>query len=189
MITKARDARFTFAGIGTRGATAREIGTIIEVCASLSALGGWCYSGNADGCDIACQTGAGKQSTAWIPWPRFNFQVYDAEALCGDVVDAGEGKRGRKYAEEAFPNLASAKQGVQKIMTRNAYQVIGDKSHPRVAFVLCCADPDPVRIVAGGTGQAVRIATALKIPVFNLRSRKNFTDEMMKLVRRLCKRA
>ncbi len=59
-------------------------------------------------------------------------------------------------------------------MARNVMQVLGRDCLSPASFVICWA-PDSVldeagRVVdvAGGTGQAVRIAATYRVPVFNL---------------------
>lgn len=50
-------------------------------------------------------------------------------------------------------------------MSRNSYQVLGENLSSPVDFVVCWTENGGL---IGGTAQAIRIAYANKIPVFNL---------------------
>lgn len=181
----AETAHFTFAGIGTREATAEEQNLLSDAALMLCRThGGWCYSGNAPGSDIACMVGAGRWTTAWLPWDRFNYGDYHAEKECGDVVIAGDGPNGRKIASETHPAWGRLRDSVRRLIVRDVYQVIGDKTHPKVSFVLCCATPKGPDDVQGGTGQAVRVANRFNIPVVNVR-RRDWRDHLSATIDRL----
>jgi len=53
-------------------------------------------------------------------------------------------------------------------MARNYRQIMGVGKYPMVKCVICCANPTKDG-VKGGTGQAVRIAKSISVPVFNVR--------------------
>jgi len=57
-------------------------------------------------------------------------------------------------------------------MARNSYQVLGPDLATPVDFVWCWT---PHGAVIGGTGQALRIAAAYEIPVFNLATDKDYS--------------
>jgi hypothetical protein len=50
-------------------------------------------------------------------------------------------------------------------MTRNSFQVLGPDLQSPVSFVVCWTTGGKI---SGGTGQALRIAKDLSIPIFNL---------------------
>lgn len=157
-----------YAGIGSRKIS-EEQKSIIEKVARTLSQDFTLYSGNADGADITFQIGAGKNSVAWIPWPKFNFNNYDASLLCGRVFAGPTNPGSRESVDKFHPAPHSLSQGARKLMERNYFQVMGDMLHPQVKFVLCC----PVEyyrkngklVVSGGTSQAVRIAQHFNIPV------------------------
>lgn len=162
-------AKFRFAGIGSRKATHDECRVLTDLCEQLVADGGWCYSGNAVGSDIACQRGAGKSSTAWLPSTRYNCHNYDVERQCGDSVVAGTGRKGQFVAAKLFKGWSSRTPEIQTYLTRDVYQVLGDLNHPPVNFVLCCASPITEDTVRGGTNYAATVANYYDIPVVNIR--------------------
>jgi len=128
------------------------------------------YSGNADGSDMHFQIGSRGRYVTFLPWQGFNQDHYNFEVGDGCLAallrgQSDDGEKYLKFTPEAV------KESTKKFMRRNAHQVIGDriKGWPQVSFVLCCATPCKDKIVEGGTGHAVRIATHLKIPVLNIR--------------------
>ena len=63
-------------------------------------------------------------------------------------------------------------EAAMKLMSRNAYQVLGESLRNPVDFVICWTKDGKA---SGGTGQAIRIAQDNGIPVYNL---KNIEDRM-----------
>jgi len=59
----------------------------------------------------------------------------------------------------------------RKLMARNGFQVLGTSLKDPVNAVICWTRNGKF---SGGTGQALRIAHAYKIPIFNLYDPKNF---------------
>jgi hypothetical protein len=55
-------------------------------------------------------------------------------------------------------------------MTRNTYQILGQDCRTKSDFVVCYTADGKA---SGGTGQALRIAIAEKIPIFNLHEKEN----------------
>ena len=69
--------------------------------------------------------------------------------------------------------LDALKQGGKKLQARNSHQVLGDSLRDPVAFVVCWTTDGAETLKetgrhTGGTGQAIRLADACNIPVFNL---------------------
>lgn len=162
-----------YAGIGSREITERE-GHIIRKTAAKLSKHFVVYSGNADGADIAFQKGSWGKCVLMLPWPRFNDNKYPISD-CLDSYVLGTPDAGLDY-HPAPERLSS---GQAKLMSRNFYQINGYGEYPMVSFVLCCAQPTPGG-VAGGTGQAVRIAKDYDIPVINIRVH-GWKDELKEL--------
>lgn len=177
---------FYFAGVGDDTTTAVEEAHCRWAAARCVAVGGWLYSGNCCGADVAFQRGARERSTAWLPWAGFGYdgaEGYDATRYCGEVVVAGDDPAGRALLAlhpapaKTIPRHARARAAhtlfpprTAQLLTRDACQVIGDATHPPVEVVICCATPQgPAPHVRGGTGQAVRVAVKRGIPVVNIR--------------------
>lgn len=158
----------TYAGIGSRKITPLEEETIKTIAKKLAELGYVCLSGNADGADHAFQVGSDNNCVVMLPWQGFNEKLYDVdEAL--DHYDLGESQTGIEAAEKYHPHFKTLNKSALKLHARNYHQIAGYDKYPKVDFVICCSDPDPTGGVKGGTGQAVRIAKKLNVPVINIR--------------------
>jgi hypothetical protein len=70
-----------------------------------------------------------------------------------------------ELAKEYHPAWGRLTQGGQKLMARNAYQVLGYTLDVPADFIVCWTVKG---LKTGGTGQALRMADDYGIPVFNL---------------------
>lgn len=134
----------------------------------LGELGFILRSGGAKGADRAFEKGATLKEI---------FYVNDATILSINVTQIYH------PAWDCIPEWA------KKLHGRNAMQVLGRNLDQHVKFVLCwTADgaqcTEEITRKTGGTGQAIRIATAYKIPVFNLK-RKNAVNKLSKLIKKI----
>ena len=161
----------TYAGIGSRSISEQESWVIRTWAAWLKIKGYTLISGNAEGADIAFQEGSQSDCFVMLPWTGFNEGKYNLDHSRG-VMAVGDMPQGRQAVFQYHPNPSALSNGALALQARNYYQVCGLEAFrcPPVDFVLCCADPDSRGGVKGGTGQAVRIAQNLGIPVFNMRS-------------------
>lgn len=69
------------------------------------------------------------------------------------------------HAAQYHPNWSACDDHARALHARNSLIMMGDWLDDPVRFVVCWT---PGGMVKGGTGQALRIASALNIPVFNL---------------------
>lgn len=153
----------TYAGIGSRQISLVEAETIRGLARSLAVQGYWLHSGNAIGADQAFQEGAGKQSVAFLPWPEYN------QGICPDSLRYCQfSEESVSIARKLHPKGATLSAHSFSMMARNVQMVDGVPGHPRVAFVLCCADPTEYG-VKGGSAMAFRLAKLRGIPFINLR--------------------
>lgn len=181
----------TYAGIGSRSISPAESEKIRDFAAELARLEFVVYSGNAEGSDVAFQQGSDGKCTLFLPWLTFNQQVFDPAKLgaCLGHYDVGDTPLGRISVQRYHPRPASLSQGARRMMCRNYHQVAGYDAPgvvwPPASFVVCCADSTAAG-VAGGTGQAVRIAADLGVPVWNIRyqSLDNIWDGVMDYLRK-----
>ncbi len=162
----------SYAGIGSRTITPLEREMITAVARDLKGLTLTCYSGNADGSDIAFQEAAAPACVTFLPWAGFNVHVFNPHKRCRETFVCGQSRIGLRSIERYHPSPKSLTIPGRMFMARNYHQIHGIKTDtvewPRVSLVVCCAD-EVSGVVQGGTGQAVRIATDLGIPVINLR--------------------
>lgn len=160
----------SYTGIGSRDISELEKQIILDLSKRLS-IEYTVYSGNADGADIAFQTGSGENNIAFLPWTGFNKEAFNYEIFSKDYFVVGQEKDGLDSVAKYHPNGRFLRYGARCLMARNYYQIMGYSTYPRSSFVICCASPmdDGSDNVEGGTGQAVRIAIDLQIPVVNIR--------------------
>jgi hypothetical protein len=169
-----------YAGIGSRTITETEQKQIHKIAKSFAEKDYIVYSGNAEGADIAFQTGSQGKCVLLVPWKNFNKDKYDhskslAKFDVGDTVD------GNSSTDKFHPNPKSLSQGGRRMMSRNWHQIVGYDQYPKVSFVMCCADQDENGIF-GGTGQACRIAKSMNIPIFNIRT-LTWIDDLVKFLK------
>lgn len=152
-----------YAGIGSRRTPAHILDVMTVLAAELYELGWTLRSGCAEGADTAFEEGAGERAELFLPWTNFNGRH-------GSQVK-------REYPQhEAYPIAANfhpawnkLSAGAQSLHARNVHQILGpDVTLPlpeRSRFVICWT---PGASGGGGTGQALRIARAYDIPIFDL---------------------
>jgi hypothetical protein len=159
-----------YAGIGSRRAPKDILELFEEVAYQLGLRGFSCRSGGADGCDDAFERGArralaqGKGALElYLPWPGFNGRQSAHARPPQKAFDIAAG------LHPGWPRLGS---GPQKLMARNAQQILGADLDWPASFVLCwtpdgCASAAERTRETGGTGQAIAHASGLGIPVYN----------------------
>lgn len=150
-----------YAGIGSRD-TPRSVLKVMERIAEQLAERRWVLrSGHAQGADQAFERGAGHRAEVYLPWPKFEPQV---PLVARTVVDSPTGEA-LELSAQYHPAWDSLKRGAQMLHGRNAHQVLGLYLGDPVEFVLCWT---PEGTGGGGTGQALRIAQAHAVPVYDL---------------------
>jgi hypothetical protein len=160
-----------YAGIGARLTPKPILNEIVSLGYGMAIRGWILRSGGAGGADSAFESGA-MQATGvpeiFLPWKRFNGHLSTRYNIPDDAFD---------LALEYYPNPAYLKKNlaVWKLMARNCQQVLGQDLDVHSKMVLCWT-PDGIEDGTkttrhtGGTGQAIRIATAYDIPTFNLKN-------------------
>ena len=153
-----------YAGIGSREAPNEVLVVMEKLGHSLAKKGFTLRSGAAQGSDTAfekgCDSASGKKEI-YLPWKGFN----DSESNLYGISHGA-----RELAFEFHPNLYALSDGAIKLMCRNGYQILGSNLKTRSLFVVCYTKDGKA---SGGTGQAIRIAEAYNIPVFNLHDKEN----------------
>lgn len=148
-----------YAGIGSRQTPDEICAVMTRTAARLSARGLVLRSGGAQGADQAFERGVptdGKMEI-FLPWRSSTH----ASTLCHPPPKSFE------IAQAFHPAWDRLSAAARKLMARNCQQVLGRNLDDPSKFVLCWTrDGGPT----GGTGQAIRIAMAHRIPVFNLQA-------------------
>lgn len=144
-----------YAGIGSRQ-TPKEIQKIMTMVAeTLATVGYILRSGGAEGADTAFEAGANSKEI-YLPWPKFNRST-------SNYTDPTP--RAFVLAQQFHPAWNRLSGPVQKLMARNAHQVLGQSLDSPVDFIICWT---PKGLGEGGTGQALRMAEHYDIPVLDL---------------------
>ena len=128
-------------------------------------------SGGADGADSAFEKGAlkaGHIMEIYLPWPGFQgrYDYCDINAMYAHP-DA------HKIASQYHPKWNMLKRGAQALHSRNVCQILGKNLKTPSKFVICYT---PNGSGSGGTGQALRMARAYGIPVFDLGLYADYSD-------------
>ena len=152
----------TYTGIGARATPPEMLSLMTRAAFALLKRGYVLRSGHALGADSAFERGAGSTAQIFLPVPgwRGSASTFHVETLGAELWG-----RGREITAAHHPAFAGLSRFVQDLHTRNVFQVLGPTLDCPSQFVLCwTADGE----ASGGTGQALRIAAAHGVPVYNL---------------------
>jgi hypothetical protein len=153
-----------YAGIGARKTPPYILAFMTRIATKLDALGWVLRSGGADGADAAFENGATQKAT-YLPWPWFNGR--DGALVARNRPSA----RALEIAPQYHPNWKNLSEAAQKLHARNVHQILGADCNSPCSMVICWTPDGSTEITTartGGTGQAIRIAAAHKVPIFNL---------------------
>lgn len=147
-----------YAGIGSRQ-TPKEFGPIMRGAAMQLAVQGWIL-----------RSGEAKQKPGSDP--NTCSADLEFEAGCNLINPRAkviriptESQAALDHAAQFHPNWSACSDYAKALHARNSLIMLGDWLDDPVKFVLCWTSQGAV---TGGTGQALRIAAAYGIPVFNL---------------------
>jgi hypothetical protein len=163
----------TYAGIGSRETPTDFLDLMRRIAKRPKAAGFVLRSGGANGADEAFDVSA-TCAEIFLPWP--NFTGYGKRktklpAGPGIVVHANATHKARSIAAKHHPKWYSISDLSKAMHARNTHQILGATCEDPSAFVVCWTPDGSVGKTTGktgGTGQAIRIARAYGIPVFNL---------------------
>lgn len=160
-----------YAGIGSRE-TPSEMLFIMKALAHQMALRGHTLrSGAAKGADSAFEQGCDEAQgpkEIYLPWLGFDKRHTMHKGIC-----AWPSAEAYTMAAKFHPNWAACSSGAQALHARNCHQVLGWMLDKPSDLIICWT---PGAQATGGTGQAIRIAKAYKIPVFDLADPKSFDE-------------
>lgn len=148
----------TYAGIGSRETPITIQQLMYYMAKNLSINGYTLRSGGAKGADQAFELGCDNLNGSkeiYLPWAGFEnskstLVIKDPKAF--------------EIAEKYHPYWQNLSQGARKLQARNSHQVLGPDLSTISKFIICYTKAGKK---AGGTGQAIRIAEAYSIPVFD----------------------
>lgn len=157
-----------YAGIGSRETPKGVLAFFEKLGAWLAQKGFILRSGAAQGADRAFEIGCDKvqgKKEIFLPWKGFEGSV---SQLIVSNHEAFE------IAAKYHPYWHNLKDGAKSLQVRNTHQVLGWDLKTPSSFVLCWTKNGSG---SGGTGQAIRIAKAYDIPVFDAGKYKS-VDEL-----------
>lgn len=147
-----------YAGIGSRETPEGVLDLFIKVAEYLAKKKFILRSGGAKGADLAFEKGCNNVngiSEIYLPWNGF-------EGSKSKLIV--KGCKAFEIAEQYHPYWNNLSQGARKLQARNTHQVLGWKLNEPSDFIICWTKNGSG---SGGTGQALRIAKAYNIPVFD----------------------
>lgn len=169
----ASPSRLIYTGIGSRETPPTELARMEALGAILQRQGWTLRSGGAEGADSAFERGADRaaredgttaRKEIYIPWNGFQRRS-DQEPgviLASTLPKAREAMEMAKRYHPAWERLS---QGARLLQSRNTHQILGRDLDDPSGVVICWTEGSTIK---GGTGQALRIAQDLGIPVVNL---------------------
>lgn len=148
-----------YAGIGSRRTPPEILELMTKLARKLDAAAMILRSGGAQGADSAFAAGATHREI-FIPWRSFSDDPHaipiDRSPFLSEAL---------REAQRLHPFWEKCSRGARLLHARNIQQVQGLDLKHASAFVLCWT---PNASGEGGTGQAIRNARELAIPVFDL---------------------
>jgi hypothetical protein len=160
-----------YAGIGSRPKPGKPVPPAATelaraIASSLERSGHTLRSGAAAGMDEAFESGvaSGLSKEIYLPWEKFNghpSKLYLRDYFPHSVI----WRRLYSLAKQHHPAWKHVSAKAALLLMRNGQQILGDSLDQPSRFVLCWTHDGKD---SGGTGQAIRIARAHEIPVYNL---------------------
>lgn len=157
----------TYAGIGSRETPDNILMQMMFIAAALNNRDYMLRSGGARGADTAFERGAFTKTIYYTDgykhYGNMHYQsTYPIESRYTPHIWYQASQIARKYYHS---DLTTRPTYVQKLMTRNVFQILGADLKSPSDFVVCWTKDGKA---SGGTGQAIRIAQSINIPVYNL---------------------
>lgn len=151
-----------YAGIGSRETPLPILKNMTQLASKLNTRDWSLRSGGADGADTAFEEGANIYAEIFKP----------VDATPAAIV----------MAEKFHPNWAACNPYVRRLHARNCQIMLGRHLRNPVVFVVCWTHRGrPV----GGTGQSIRMAREMEIPILNLGKSEMSTIQMLQWVSNL----
>lgn len=158
-----------YAGIGSRKTPLPVLEIMTEVGRLMAREGVLLRSGGAEGADSAFEAGADGNAEIFLPWAK-------RDRPHGIVKDCPVHLR-MALSFHPFPH--SLKDAGRKLMARNGCQIFGE-NFTRPSHCVICWTPEGLG--KGGTGQALRLARTVGIPVIDLGSPEWSTADPQRIV-------
>lgn len=170
-----------YAGIGSRDTPENILNIMHHVAAYLATQGWTLRSGAATGADASFEEGADISKgpkEIYLPWKGFNHSKSELHPLNYPFT-----QNEVEFSAKFHPAWQRCSPSARILHQRNLRQVIGcEQIHGEKVqaskFIICWTERGALK---GGTAQALRIATSLNVPIFNLGKPKS-SDELEAMV-------
>lgn len=159
----------TYAGIGSRDTPLAIQHIMFQIAKHLAANGYTLRSGGAQGADQAFEKGCDSingNKEIYLPWANFENSKSTLVVKEGKAYDV---------AEQYHPYWHNLSQGARKLQARNSHQVLGVDLSTPCSLLICYTKAGKK---AGGTGQALRIAEAYGVPIFDCGAYEKDLEEL-----------
>lgn len=192
--------KFRYALIGSRKAPEDIFNLLVKIAYYRAKRG--CFlgsSGAADCSDTALEIGVWtyllerkrlnsgrKYMRVYLPSRKFNGRYACKE---NGFIFVRDCQAAIQHASRFHPNWRALDPFDRQLMARNSYQILGKNLNRPVGDVICWTPDGSLGDITtpdtGGTGQALRIAHANKVPVYNLKipSHRKFMETIVRDVR------
>jgi predicted Rossmann-fold nucleotide-binding protein len=145
--------------IGTREPSREKFELLRDIAAYLARKGHTIATGGAYGCDQAAMEGASSVNPqllqVFLPWVSYNKEIVPANC----IVFTNQSKEAIESVKIYHPAYDRLTQGALKLHARNYDIINGCK------YVIALPSHKPG---GGGTGQGIRIATDMRIKLYNM---------------------
>lgn len=152
-----------YAGIGSQETPPYFCDVMTSMAQRLDRNGYTLRSGAAKGADQAFERGARMDLREIYTTNYRHDPSYMPLTLMNPKIVA----EARELAKEIHPAWHHCSEYVKQLHTRNMFQILGQHLNEPVEFVICWTSNGKIK---GGTGQAMRLAESLHIPIFNLQN-------------------
>lgn len=169
-----------YAGIGSRNTPAEVMIVMQHIAKVLEESGFTLRSGGASGADDAFEKGVRHSKEIFIPWNGFNGRYHNQMGVYTGWPSTEIKQKAMDMAAKYHPNWGACSDGAKMLHARNMAQVLGMELNKPSKFVVCWT---PNASGSGGTGQALRVAKALGIPIYDLGTQM---DEKLKTLAMFC---
>jgi len=141
-----------YTGVGSRKTTLVVLNLMNRIAVKMASLGYTLRSGGAEGADKAFELGASMK------------EIYYAKDCTPEAME---------IASKFHPAWHKCSEFARKLHGRNSFQVLGRQLNLPSQYCICwtpdgCNSHATRKYSTGGTGTAISIADAYKVPVINL---------------------
>lgn len=163
----------TYTGIGSRTTPPKQLELITILGEYLGGLGVNLRSGGAIGADSAFQKGCSNVGGRMDIFHTKRYIRYNGNKNTTLYYNEETLKEAERIAEQFHPAWHLCREHARALHTRNTFQILGADLKSPTDFVIAYG---PGGLVGGGTSQALRIANASKIPIYNLAQEKDLNE-------------